>query len=422
MIDNGSTYGLHFQTISDETLRALVAAAHKRDKLAVVHIGSYQDAQDAINAGADGLAHLWVDTQPGPGFGKMAAAHHAFVVPTLSVLASIANTGAGATLAMDSHLLPYLTPADLRILNTNFPLPSSHVDYSAAEHAIQQLKAAQVPILAGTDAGNPGTAHGVSMHGEMALLVQAGLTPTEALAAATVNPARAFHLDDRGRIAPGMRADLLLVDGDPTTNVLDTRNIVAVWKAGYQGDRAAYAAQIAAQQAQADTTPSVHGLISDFDNGKAEATFGAGWSISTDAMAGGTSTAQMSVIPDGAHGSKGALQIAGEIKTTFAYPWAGAMFSPGAHAFEPVNVSTTPAIRFWVRGDGKTYRVMLFTEGSGRIPLTQTFIAAGDWKQITIPFSAFQNADGKGLQAILFSGTAHGSFSFAIDDVKLVKP
>jgi imidazolonepropionase-like amidohydrolase len=420
--DDGSTYGLNFPTLNDETLRAVVAAAHKRHKLAVVHIGSYQDAMAAINAGADGLAHLWVGAQPDPDFGKLAASHHIFVVATLSVLASVANTGEDAKLAADSLLAPYLTAADVRSLKTSFPMKSPNADYSAAEHAIQQLKAAHVPILAGTDSGNPGTAHGVSMHGEVALLVRAGLTPGEALSAATANAAKAFHLDDRGRIAKGMRADLMLVNGDPTTHIDDTRNIVSVWKAGYPVDRAAYAAQIAAENAKAEAAPAVQGLISDFDNGNVDATFGAGWSTSTDAMMGGTSTVEMKVVSGGAHGSNGALGIAGEIKTGFAYPWAGAMFSPGTAQFVPVNASATPGIRFWAKGDGKSYRVMLFTQSSGRIPLMQNFVAPAEWTQITLPFSAFQGADGKGLMAILFSGTAPGPYSFAVDDVELVKP
>jgi imidazolonepropionase-like amidohydrolase len=95
---------------------------------------------------------------------------------------------------------------------------------------VRQLHAAGVPLLAGTDAPNPGTTHGASLHRE--LLVNAGLTTTEALAAATSVPARIFGLRDRGRIAPGMRADLLLVEGNPVRDMTDTRNIVAVWKKG----------------------------------------------------------------------------------------------------------------------------------------------------------------------------------------------
>ncbi len=91
---------------------------------------------------------------------------------------------------------------------------------------------AGVPLLAGTDAPAPGATYGASVHAELELFVHDGLTATRALATATSVPARAFRLSDRGRIAPDMRADLLLVQGDPTTNILDTRKIVAVWKRG----------------------------------------------------------------------------------------------------------------------------------------------------------------------------------------------
>ena len=77
------------------------------------------------------------------------------------------------------------------------------------------------------------------MHGELELLVKAGLSPTEALAAATSVPARIFHLNDRGRIAPGWRADLLLVGGDPTREITATRDIIAIWKDGLPVHRSA---------------------------------------------------------------------------------------------------------------------------------------------------------------------------------------
>jgi imidazolonepropionase-like amidohydrolase len=108
-------------------------------------------------------------------------------------------------------------------------------DFQAAMATVAALHAAGVPILAGTDAshlGAPGMAHGVSLHGELQLLVRAGLTPTEALRAATSVPATTFGLTDRGRIAHGARADLVLVDGDPTATISDTLSIRSVWRSG----------------------------------------------------------------------------------------------------------------------------------------------------------------------------------------------
>jgi imidazolonepropionase-like amidohydrolase len=91
----------------------------------------------------------------------------------------------------------------------------------------------------------PGVAHGVSLHDELVLLEEAGLTALEILAAATSKTADAFSIPDRGRIAPGKLADLVLVSGDPTHDVLATREIAAAWKNGWPVPRAAWAAKVA---------------------------------------------------------------------------------------------------------------------------------------------------------------------------------
>jgi len=236
--DDGKTYGLSIPTISKATMAAVAAAAHKRGKLAVAHIGSLQGARDAIESGVDGLAHLFVDRDPDPDFGRFVADHHAFVIGTMTVLQAICRIPSGEALASDPALAPYIRPSDATNLKKMFPTrQGAEEHYSAAEEAVRQLKAAGVPILAGTDAPNPGTSHGASIHQEMELLVRAGLTPAEALSSATSIPAKQFRLADRGRIAPGLRADLLLVRGDPTSDIKATRNIVGVWKQGVKLDR-----------------------------------------------------------------------------------------------------------------------------------------------------------------------------------------
>ena len=426
--DDGRYLGLSIPTISKATLQAVVAAAHRRGKLVTVHIGTLAGARDALEAGADGLAHLFVDTMPDPGFGRFAAEHHAFVVPTLAVLQGIAGAGAGGggALRQDPHLAPYLSAGAAASLAASFPArhgaPALHFD--AAIAAVRQLQAAGVPILAGTDAPNPGTAHGASLHGELQLLVAAGLTPAAALSAATAAPAAAFRLADRGRIAPGLRADLLLVDGDPTVDILATRNIAAVWKVGVRVDREAARASLerARAAAAAAATPADvggDGKVSDFDDGTPKAAFGSGWQVSTDSIAGGKSAATLKVVPGSATGSHGgSLAVTGTIAPGLAYAWAGAMFSPGPTPMTPANLSSHKAIHFWAKGDGKTCRLMIFTESSGMIPLTQTFVAGAEWKEIVVPFKAFGDVTGKGLLAVLWAGgPAPGDFAFQLDDV-----
>jgi imidazolonepropionase-like amidohydrolase len=111
--------------------------------------------------------------------------------------------------------------------------------YARAEENVGRLVDAGVTMLAGTDAPNPGTVFGASLHRELELLVRCGMTPAQALSAATTAPASVFNLADRGRIAPGQRADLVLVTGDPLTDVTATRAIEWIWRAGVPCDRRA---------------------------------------------------------------------------------------------------------------------------------------------------------------------------------------
>jgi imidazolonepropionase-like amidohydrolase len=254
--DDGSAYGLHFPTLSKETLKAVITAAHQRGKLAVVHVGSEAEAREAIADGADGLAHLFVDRSPDPEFGRFVAAHHAFVIPTLTVLESMALGPSGAALAKDPRFAPFVPSLALANLERSFGFKGGVLHYDAAEAAVRQLEAAKVPLLAGSDAPNPGTAHGLSVHRELELLVKAGLTPLQALTAATSTPARIFGLADRGRIVQGLRADLLLVAGDPTQNILATRDILGIWKEGVPFDRDAFRATLDHQRTLPARAPS----------------------------------------------------------------------------------------------------------------------------------------------------------------------
>lgn len=227
-------------TLSRETLAAVIAAAHKNHRLAVVHIGSASGAHQAIEAGADGIAHLFRGDSSPRDFGEFVFAHHAFVIPTLSVMHAVCGPeSAGSRLVHDPHLAPYLNGDSKERLTEVFPSARTNlVSCKGASQALRQLKQAGALIVAGTDAPNPGTTYGASLHGELEMYVEAGLTPTEALITTTSAPAQAFHLPDRGRIAPGLRADLLLVNGHPDEDIKATRDIVAVYKEGVELKRA----------------------------------------------------------------------------------------------------------------------------------------------------------------------------------------
>lgn len=228
--DDIASYGKTLPMLDEATVAALVKAAHARERIAVAHIGTEGQARGAIAAGVDGLAHLFEGTTVSPDFGRFAATHRVFVIPTLSTLYSGCGKSDGPSLLKDADVMKHVKPQFRSLLEMSSPPTKLSCD--ALPATIRQLAAAGVPVLAGTDTPYPGLTYGASLHRELEHLVNAGLTPTAALAAATSAIAKAFRMNDRGRIRTGMRADLLLVDGDPSKQIRDTRNIVAIWKRG----------------------------------------------------------------------------------------------------------------------------------------------------------------------------------------------
>lgn len=231
-----------YPSLRPDAVAALVGAAHAERRLAVAHVGTQRDAEDAVQAGVDGLMHLFVDSAPRASLVEAVIARRVFVTPTITILKTHCGIAPGAALVGDPRVAPYLSTKERQRLGWT---PKSRPEGACLEHvhAAVKLLAGRAPILAGTDAINRGTAHGPSLHGEIASLVDAGLAPEAALAAATSAPARAFRLEDRGRIAPGLVADLVLVDGDATRDVGRTLSIDRVWKRGRAFDRAAFAAK-----------------------------------------------------------------------------------------------------------------------------------------------------------------------------------
>ncbi|WP_348786901.1 amidohydrolase family protein [Leifsonia sp. NPDC080035] len=236
MIDDGTVEGAPgLPMLDDATIAAGVAEAHRRGLLTVAHTLTLDATSSAVSAGIDGLAHLFMDRPHTAEVIDAVAASGAFVVPCVVLDASMMGIPATA-LAADPRVRSRLDDAWLATLEGSYDrYPQGRLDDVLA--SVRGLHEAGVDILVGTDASFPapafgGLAHGASVHHELQLLVRAGLTPAEALRAATATPARRFGLADRGRIAEGLRADLLLVDGDPTTRISDTLEIRQVWRRG----------------------------------------------------------------------------------------------------------------------------------------------------------------------------------------------
>lgn len=248
-LDQGSDYikiiyteGRGWNSIDSTTMHAVITETHRRGRKAVVHVMSLENAKTAIRAGADGIVHLFADRVADAEFLELIAGSGVFVVPTLSVIASFGGRRDAGLLVAHPAFWQYLTGSDIRNLIANNPRghESRWFRPDSAAVSLELLADRGIPILAGSDPPNVGTAWGASMHRELELMVEAGMSPIMALRAATSVPARVFGLEDRGRIAPGLRADLLLVEGDPTTDIRAARNIVGIWKQGVRFDREAY--------------------------------------------------------------------------------------------------------------------------------------------------------------------------------------
>jgi imidazolonepropionase-like amidohydrolase len=166
--------------------------------------------------------------------------------PTLTVIRSMASLD-DPTFTNDARL-KYMPPSiaerwnprnDARLATKT---PADYLldrrVYRKQLEIVGAMHRAGVKILAGTDVLNPYAFPGFSLHDELALLVEAGLSPMDALKTATLNPAAYLGMSDRlGTIAPGKLADLVLLDANPLDDIAHTKRIAAVVIAGRLLDR-----------------------------------------------------------------------------------------------------------------------------------------------------------------------------------------
>jgi hypothetical protein len=126
---------------------------------------------------------------------------------------------------------------DETMINNFFGTPYPEIRQKRFE-IVRSMQKAGVSILAGSDCGVYGAFYGSSLHDELELLVEAGLTELEALQSATIKPAQYAQLSDSlGTIKKGMLADFILLDANPLKNIINTRRIHSVVSNGQLFDR-----------------------------------------------------------------------------------------------------------------------------------------------------------------------------------------
>jgi imidazolonepropionase-like amidohydrolase len=236
-------HGQMSNKLSPAMYGAIIDEAHRQGLRVAAHVFYLQDAKRLVAAGVDVLAHGVRDVPVDGDFIDSMKSHRVWYIPTLGLDETFYLFAEHPELAATPALAHALQPA----LAAQLADPSWRqkvlgdakklaTDQDAAAMNLRNLKTlydAGVLIGFGTDSGaTPLRIAGFAEHRELALLVKAGLTPLQAIGTATRNAAALLKLDDRGVIAPGKLADLIVVDGDPARDIADVDRIEAVWHRG----------------------------------------------------------------------------------------------------------------------------------------------------------------------------------------------
>ena len=225
---------------------ALVDEAHKNNLRVAAHIHDIEDAKAILGVGGDIIAHGVRDKAIDAEFISLMKQRNAWYIATLALDDSNFIFADKPQVATDPLVAPWIHPQMKTLISD--PAWQARIKASpGAANARRDLAMGQANLLAAYKAGLPigfGSDSGVGLripgiaeHRELALTVEAGIPPLEAIKIATSNAAALLKLDDRGTIRPGKRADLLVLDADPLQNITNTLKINSVWHRGVQVQR-----------------------------------------------------------------------------------------------------------------------------------------------------------------------------------------
>src|SRR5215471_3120449 len=227
--------------LKPEIYTAVIDEAHKNGLRVAAHIYDLDDAKAIVQAGVDIIAHGVRDKPVDAEFIDKMKTRSAWYIATI-VLDYTNYIFADQPSWMREPFVQRALHPDVRAQfedpayrERTLASPGTAKNRAAVANNKQNLKAifdAGVPIGMGSDSGVGLRIPGVAEHLELALMVEAGLTPGQAITIATSKSAALLKLDDRGVLTPGKLADLVVLDADPTADIVNTRKVHAVWHRG----------------------------------------------------------------------------------------------------------------------------------------------------------------------------------------------
>jgi imidazolonepropionase-like amidohydrolase len=228
--------------MTPEIYKAVIDEAHKKHVRVAAHEYSLEDAKQLVADGVDVLAHSVRDQVVDDAFIQAMKQHKVWYVPTFTVDESFfvyaerpafMQTGFFQEAAGPKLMAKFNAPGYAEKINQDAQTAQHRKDFAVGQQNLKRLFDAGVNVGFGTDSGAlPGRIPGFAEHHELELMVQAGLTPMQAITAATGENAKLLHSLDRGTIAVRKRADLLVLDADPLMDIRNTQKIFAVYHDG----------------------------------------------------------------------------------------------------------------------------------------------------------------------------------------------
>jgi len=237
--------------ITPELYGAIIEEAHKHGLKVFAHMYYLEDAKELIRRGVDVLAHSVRSEEVDEEYLQLAK--NAGVTHLATLVGHFTNIAyADGPTFLDEPGLSVLFPASVletlgskeyqEMVAKNLGERSGRNDYQTAVKNTAKLAAAGIPIAVGSDSSGAGRFQGLWEHREMELLVMAGLTPMQAIQAATINGAKVLGVDNRyGTLTPGKAADFIVLNANPLDDITNSRKIDAVWMNGEPVNRAALA-------------------------------------------------------------------------------------------------------------------------------------------------------------------------------------